>query len=250
MSTPYSSRYYESIKEDSAASAQETVPLIAALFAPKSVIDVGCGSGTWTRAYSQYQAQVLGIDGFQVTPNQLVIPADHFQRTDLAQPLRLNRRFDLANCLEVAEHLPASRADSFVHDLCQLADVVIFSAAVPGQGGTHHINEQWPSYWIPLFEKNGFAPLDCLRHQLWNNPRVAWWYAQNIFAFIKRNRLQDFPKAAAAARLWPTDLVHPRAYVRATVPSEMSPRMLKEVLLALPHFPQKIWNHFRPPASS
>jgi SAM-dependent methyltransferase len=245
MSSPYSSRYYEGLKEDSAASARTVVPLILRLFPAKSVVDVGCGSGTWARAYLDAGCDVTGVDGHVVQPDQLLIPVERFQRRDLAQPLSLDRRFDLVNCLEVAEHLDPSRGPSFAADLCKLGDVVIFSAAVPGQGGTHHVNEQWPSYWIPHFAKQDFVPLDCIRWQIWNEGSVAWWYVQNLFAFVKRSRLADFAAAQQAVRPLPTDLVHPRAYVRATVPSEMSPRMLKEVACALPHFPGKILSHFR-----
>lgn len=245
MSSPYSSRYYEGLKEDSLASARTVVPLVLQLFPAKSVVDVGCGSGTWAKAYLDAGCDVLGIDGHVVGDGQLLIPAERFERHDLAQRLALPRRFDLVNCLEVAEHLDPSRGPTFVADLCRLADVVVFSAAVPGQGGTHHVNEQWPSYWIPLFEKNGFAALDCFRWQIWNEPSVAWWYVQNLFAFVRLSRLDEFAAARTATRPLPTDLVHPRAYVRATVPSEMSPRMLKEVARALPHFPGKILSHFR-----
>ena len=245
MSSPYSSRYHEGLKEDSAASARETVPLVLRLFPSRTVVDVGCGSGTWTKAYADAGCDVLGIDGDIVRTEQLLFPADKFRRADLAAPLRLDRRFDLVNCLEVAEHLAPARGESFVADLCRLGDVVFFSAAVPGQGGTHHVNEQWPSYWIAFFRVHGFVPLDCLRHRLWGNDKVAWWYVQNAFAFVKGSRLADFPEAVAEDRPWPTDLVHPRAYVRATVPSEMSPRMLKEVAKALPHFPAKVLKHLR-----
>lgn len=245
MSSPYSSRYYEGLKEDSAASARAVVPLILQLFPSRTVIDVGCGSGTWARAYLDAGCEITGVDGHVVQPDQLLIPVDRFQRRDLAQPLALDRRFDLVNCLEVAEHLEPSRGPSFAADLCKLGDVVVFSAAVPGQGGTHHVNEQWPSYWIPHFENQDFVPLDCFRWQIWNNSSVAWWYVQNLFAFVRRSRLADFSAAREATRPLPTDLVHPRAYVRATVPSEMSPRMLKEVIRALPHFPGKVLSHFR-----
>ncbi len=245
MASPYSSRYYEGLKEDSAASARETVPLVLALVPARSVVDVGCGSGTWAKAYADAGCSVLGIDGDIVRTEQLLIPVDSFQRANLAQPLQLNRTFELVNCLEVAEHLDGSRADGFVGDLARLGDAILFSAAVPGQGGTHHVNEQWASYWIAKFESHGFTALDSIRPQLWNNPRVAWWYVQNAFLFIRTSRLGEFPKAVAAAKPWPTDLVHPRAYVRATVPSEMSPRMLKEVGLALPHFPGKVLKHLR-----
>jgi SAM-dependent methyltransferase len=245
MSSPYSKGYYESIREDSQASAREAVPIILGMLPAKSVVDVGCGPGVWARAYADAGCAILGVDGSEVRVEQLAIPAERFTRRDLSQPFQLERRFDLVNCLEVAEHLPGSRADGFVADLVKLGDLVVFSAAVPGQGGTHHVNEQWPSYWIPKFEKHGFAALDCIRPLLWQNTKIAYWYAQNLFAFVKRERLADFPAATAANRPWATDLVHPRAFVRATVPELMSPRMLKEVARALPHFPGQILRHLR-----
>lgn len=241
----YSPGYYQSLREDSELSAREVVPLLLRLIAPKSVVDVGCGSGTWTRVYKEAGTQVLGIDGFHVKPEQLLVAASEFERRDLTQPLRLERRFDLANCLEVAEHLSATRAAGFVADLCQLADVVVFSAAIPGQGGTHHINEQWPSYWIAHFAANGFDAHDCVRAVIWQNEKVAWWYVQNLFVFLKRDRVADFPAVVNASCSGPTDLVHPRAYASATVPQEMSPRMIKEVVKALPFFPGKILRHLR-----
>lgn len=244
MSSPYSTRYYEALKEDSSASARRSVPLILSLFPVKSVVDVGCGSGTWAKAYADAGCEVLGIDGSEVQMGQLLIPPERFTRKNLVEPLRLDRRYELVNCLEVAEHLPESRANSLVQDLCAVGDIVIFSAAVPGQGGTHHINEQWPSYWISRFSDGGYVALDCLRPLLWTEANVAWWYAQNMFAFVRQERLGQCADAVAASRPWPSDLVHPRAFVRATVPEQMSPRMLKEVLRALPYFPGKILRHF------
>ena len=115
MNNPsYSAGYYQSIKEDSVASAREVVPLIMKLLAPRNVVDVGCGSGAWAAAYKQAGAAVLGIDGPDVRIEQLLIQPREFERRDLTEPFRLDRRFDLVNCLEVAEHLPAARAQSFV----------------------------------------------------------------------------------------------------------------------------------------
>ena len=64
---------------------------------------------------------------------------------DLAQPLQIDRRFDLALSLEVAEHLPPECGSEFVQTLTDLSSVILFSAAIPFQGGTDHLNEQWPS---------------------------------------------------------------------------------------------------------
>jgi SAM-dependent methyltransferase len=243
----YSVRFYQGISSDSAISAKAVAPLIVRLFAPGSFVDVGCGTGTWTRALKDAGVPAaLGIDGHNVQDRQLVIPRAEFQRHDLTQVLRLDRRFDLALSLEVAEHLPPERAGGFVADLCRLSDVVVFSAAVPGQGGTHHVNEQWPSYWIALFESCGYTVVDCLRPQLWYNTDVAWWYRQNMLTFIKHEELAKYPAAVELGRQpFPPDVVHPQAYVTAALPREMSPRMIRNVIQAIPHFPGKLLRHLR-----
>jgi SAM-dependent methyltransferase len=243
----YSARFYQSIYTDSAVSAQAVAPLIVRLFAPQTLVDVGCGTGTWTQALKHAGVpEALGIDGREVNADQLVIAPSEFQRHDLTQPLRLNRRFDLALSLEVGEHLPPERAPGFVADLCRLSDAVVFSAAVPGQGGTHHVNEQWPSYWITLFNGCGYAVVDCLRPQLWNNAAVAWWYRQNMFVFVKGDPLAKHGALVELSQQpFPSDVVHPQAYVTATVPQEMSPRMITNVLQALPHFPGKVLQHLK-----
>lgn len=245
MADRYSDRFYRGIRQGSARSAQETVPLILALFPSSTVLDVGCGLGTWLAAYSEAGCEVFGVDSARVPTEKLLVPIESFRAVDLEEPLLLDARYDLVTCLEVAEHVSANRAPGLVGDLCKLSDVVVFSAAIPGQGGTHHLNEQWPSYWIDLFRSNGYEPLDCLRHKIWTNSEVEWWYAQNIFAYAKSTRLAEFPKAVAESRESPTDLVHPRAFVRMAIPSEMTPRMLKEVARALPYFPTKIAQRLR-----
>lgn len=117
----YPPQDYAALLDDSARSARAVVPLIVRLFTPESVVDVGCGSGTWTRAFKEAGVKaVLGVDGAAVREDQLLVEAVEFHRQDLGRPFRLKRRFDLAVSLEVAEHLPAKRAKGFVADLCRL----------------------------------------------------------------------------------------------------------------------------------
>jgi SAM-dependent methyltransferase len=243
----YSTDYYASIQADSARSAKEVAPLIYDLVQPESLVDVGCGSGTWTRAFKEAGVKkILGIDGHYVRDQQLLIDPSEFQRHDLTQRLQVSGKFDLVVSLEVAEHLPASRAKSFVADLCALGGVVLFSAAVPGQGGTHHINEQWPTYWNAFFAENKFKLFDIIRPLIWQNNNVAWWYRQNMFLFVRQDMFSKFPwTTALPSHAHPLDMVHPQAYVTATVPSAMSPRMIKEVIKALPYFPAKVRKHLR-----
>jgi SAM-dependent methyltransferase len=168
------------------------VPLVLSLIQPRRVIDVGCGLGSWLSIFREFGVDdILGLDGDYVNPKELQIPAERFVTADLTQPLLITERFDLAVSLEVAEHLPAQSASTFVDSLTRLSPIVLFSAAIPYQSGTHHVNEQWPDYWLEHFERNGFDVIDCIRRQIWSNPNVEWWYAQNILLFARHDYLQQ-----------------------------------------------------------
>ena len=180
----YSREFYIQQHLSAYRSAKEVVPHVLELLRPQCIIDVGCGSGSWLAVFREHGiTDVLGVDSAGLDLDLLQIPREQFLARDLAQPLKLSRQFDLALSLEVAEHLPAECASTFVASLVRLAPVVLFSAAVPYQGGTHHINEQWPGYWIDLFEQHGYLALDCLRDKVWVNDRVDWWYRQNMLLF-------------------------------------------------------------------
>ncbi|HEY5878872.1 MAG TPA: methyltransferase domain-containing protein [Nakamurella sp.] len=154
-----------------------------------SVVDVGCGVGPWLRTVQECGIDdYLGIDGDWVPSDRLGIPPDRFLTHDLRKPLDLDRRFDLAVCVEVAEHLPAESSGTLVESLTSLAPVVLFSAAVPDQGGDEHINEQWPGYWSRLFARHRYRAHDCIRLPLWADDRADWWYRQNVLLYVDRNR--------------------------------------------------------------
>jgi SAM-dependent methyltransferase len=164
---------------------QGALAALSAVFganAPKSLLDVGCGTGTWLRAASQLGvATVFGIDGILMHESELHVPKELIQQRDLTSSFNLGRRFDVAICLEVAEHLPEASAAGLISSITSHSDRVLFSAACPGQSGQHHINCQWPAYWQALFNASGFACDDAIRWQIWNNPLVEPWYRQNMF---------------------------------------------------------------------
>jgi SAM-dependent methyltransferase len=215
LGTLYSNEYFGELDPGSQRSANVLVPLLVDRLRPSSVVDVGCGSGTWLAAFLERGVtDVVGVDGSYVDLRRLRIPADHFVSANLEQPLDLERTFDLAISLEVAEHLPAASAEGFVESLTRLSSVVVFSAAIPGQGGAHHVNLRWPDYWATLFADRGYACLDCIRPLLWRNPDVEWWYAQNTLLYARRERADLTARAFAVDRSddLPLRLVHPVVY--------------------------------------
>src|SRR5512145_2582160 len=126
---------------------------------PRSVLDVGCGRGTWLKACGELGSDTLvGYDGPWNDKSQMLDPEIVFRAGDLNDGFRAEEKIDLAMSLEVAEHLEAKYAERFVESLCFSADCVLFGAASIGQGGANHLNEQMPSYWAVYFEQQGFVP--------------------------------------------------------------------------------------------
>jgi SAM-dependent methyltransferase len=180
----YSRRFYATRQSGSSASAEAIIPLLMAEFPVRSVVDVGCGIGLWLEAFARRGvADHLGVDGTYVARDMLHIAAERFRGEDLTSLTTLGRRFDVACSLEVAEHLPPRCADQFVGLLTDAAPVVLFSAAVPHQGGTGHVNEQWQAYWGALFAERGYVALDFIRPAVEGDRRIDWWYRQNVVVY-------------------------------------------------------------------
>src|SRR6266542_308161 len=150
--TVYTQDFFRSRETGSLTSAHHIVPIVLDLVRPKSVVDVGCGLGTWLAVFAKHGVEdILGIDGGYVPTEALHIPPSRFRSCALTEALLIDRAFDLVVSLEVAEHLPRESAETFVESLATLGPAVLFSAAIPFQGGTGHVNEQWPEYWVKLF---------------------------------------------------------------------------------------------------
>jgi len=173
------------------------LPLVFSQIKPKSIVDVGCGTGTWLSVAKKINiCDVLGLDG-DYAKDHLLIKPDEFKATDISKGFLLDKKYDLAICLEVGEHISTKKSSVLVDSLTKAAEVIIFSAAIPGQGGTHHINEQWPDFWQKLFQNKDFVRVDFIRPMIYNNPDVEWWYRQNIFLYIHEKVLKKFPGVVA-----------------------------------------------------
>jgi len=170
-------------------------------------LDVGCGLGTWLLVAKQLGIDDLtGIDGYHLDKSKLVIGDEKVILMDLETPFDLQKKFDLIICLEVAEHISPQSAEQFVDVLVRHSDTIMFSAAVPFQGGQNHLNEQWPDWWQEKFEKRGFLTYDFLRIELWDRADVFYWYKQNL-VFYSRNVLPKIqPQQGRVRRLIHPDL--------------------------------------------
>jgi len=180
----YDDAFFEGQETESLRSARSVVRHVMTLFTPSSVVDVGCGRGAWLSVFSEAGVRTLcGIDGSYVDRSKLRISPDSFISRDLMKPFDIPERFDLAMSVEVAEHLSEANGKNLIRALTRAAPIVLFSAAIPGQGGSGHINEQWPSYWRSLFADEGYLMFDPLRPLIHYDSSVRWWYRQNLVVF-------------------------------------------------------------------
>ena len=197
----YDKTFFDYITHGSRRSAEVVTAALVGLIPVKSVLDVGCGRGAWLDAWRKLGvSDVLGLDGNYVPAESLLVPSQHFRAVDLTQPLHLDRTFDLVQSLEVAEHLPPSATETFIATLTRHADVVLFSAARPGQGGENHLNEHTYEYWRRQFNARGFAMYDAVR-PLIDDRSVEPWYRYNSFLFVSKRRSALLPPTMRKTRI-------------------------------------------------
>ena len=237
----YNHDFYDYIDAGSRRSARAVAGLLLPEMKIASLLDIGAGHGAWAAEWLEAGVKdVIAVDGDYVTIDQLAIPSANFLAHDLATPLDLKRKFDLVQTLEVAEHLPAAKADLFVDNLVAHGDVILFSAAVPHQGGEHHVNEQPPEYWREKFARRGYAAFDFVRPGLVGKDGVMAWYRFNSYVYANAAGQKRLSRAMlathvpddqpltiggdfkwllrrAAVRLIPTALVKPIAMAKAKI---------------------------------
>ena len=190
----YDNDFFKYVNSGAIDSANEIYPHVFNDIPIKSVLDVGCGQGAWLSVWKNFGvSDITGIDGSYVDRDNLLIDEKDFITHDLSNEFNLNRRFDIVQSLEVAEHLPEKSARGFVDSLVRHGDLIIFSAAPKGQGGDHHVNEQNYDYWRILFASHGYKPIDYLRPLIAGNKRIEPWYRYNIFIYSSSENLERLP---------------------------------------------------------
>ena len=209
----YTTKFFEGHENGALGSAKKVIPLVNEIVKPSSVIDVGCGVGNWLKVWKEdiNVERIQGIEGPYLSARLLQVPVQYVIFQDLKKKFEINERFDLAMSLEVAEHLPPESADHFIKSLTGLSDIILFSAAIIGQEGTHHVNEQPPEYWANIFARYGYVPVDHLRDKIWNDDEIEWWYQQNLLFYVKESALGNYPGLTESYKMTNKNLlrIHP-----------------------------------------
>ena len=204
LSTIYNEEFYNEQKDASYKSAEAIIPIFMDAFNPRSVNDIGCGAGGWLHVFQKCGVNTIyGYDVNELTADKYFIDKKHIKtNTDFSSVnFKIQEKSDILICLEVAEHLQDEVADSFILEILSASPVIIFSAALPGQTGVNHINEQPPWYWREKFNKFGYTEVDFIRPQILRNENICWWYRQNITCFVRPGVLSSNHKLAELAKI-------------------------------------------------
>lgn len=231
----YPAKWHSIYGDKTGESARRILPPLLDLFGIRSLVEIGCGNGHWTQAAIDHGVEdYLAVDGHWNKRDELLVDQTRFREADLTLPLALDRRFDLAICLEVAEHVAASSAETLVSSLVGSADILVFGAAIPYQGGSGHINEQWPSYWRELLAERDYEAFDLVRQRHWTDRSIHYWYRQNTLVYVSRRHRKAMEQATQASGGIPmtiVDLVHPEKFEETASYSAIS---LKRLVRRLP----------------
>jgi len=205
----YEESYFSRRKNLSYSSALKILGLVKDFYSFSSAVDFGCGTGTWLKACMELECQTIqGFDGF-ADPSSLCISSECFSKKLLGENIDLKKSYDLAICLEAAEHEKEKFSNLIVENLTKASKVILFSAALPGQGGTNHINEQPPEFWQKKFEDHRYTQFDIIRPIIWDDPAVAWWYKQNIFLYVHEESIEALKLLDHANSLTQKHIIHP-----------------------------------------
>ena len=175
-------------------SAKIILPMIFKYYKPNSMIDIGCGLGTWLSAALELGVENLqGIDCNEISEDFLLVPRKYISIDDLeTHENKENKKYDIAVSVEVAEHLNNSASEHFIKMLISYSKVIIFSAGIPYQDGEHHINCQHPQFWYAIFNKYEYVCFD-FRDKLMNLwEEINPCYSQNLLLYVHKDLAHIF----------------------------------------------------------
>lgn len=185
----FTSEEFKRIQDEERPQAERLAKYVISTYEPKYVVDVGCATGLYLKPFYEAGINAFGLELEKIPPEITDIPARYIFEINLSQPIPLVPYCnDLAFCLEVLEHIEAEEALVALDNLTKMARRIIFSAAIPGQGGHGHINCQPKEYWLKAFANRGFfyspSETDNLIEYMKSGYHMGW-FTQN--AMVMKN---------------------------------------------------------------
>ena len=187
----YSEAYYDGIESANSHAYLLLAETLTEVFSPRSVADVGCGSGGISAALRDRGVeQIYPFDFSQASVDMTQKRGfTNARRLDVTQAKEIPATADLCLCLEVAEHIPRKFEQHLVSLLSRVAPVLIFTAAPPGQGGHLHVNLRSQDHWKQLFREQGMEQDNSSQQQMLQmfGGRMIRDYSTNLLVFRRRN---------------------------------------------------------------
>ena len=189
----YNNQFYKNAVNNY-RSAQIILKILFEYYKPNSVIDIGCGIGSWLKAVKEFGIDnIKGVDCNEVDENSLFVPRKYIYIDNLELHKNVNNeKYDLLLNIEVAEHLHNSCSEDFIKMLVSYSDIILFSAAIPYQSGINHINCQPLQFWYNIFSKYDYVCFDFRDKLMDLYEDIASYYAQNILLYVHRDKSYKF----------------------------------------------------------
>jgi hypothetical protein len=206
----YTPNFYEEVASRADVASQICANLLKETLLIETLIDVGSGTGIWTRNFLLTIDQLKELTSIDLPTTRRIYLEDSsldlskiriIEQDLVANPYLPEEIFDLTICVEVLEHLVEDAGIKLIEEFGKKTKFLLFSAAVPGQGGTHHINEQKYAYWYEKLKNSGFVPLDIMRPSL-NKPEVPSYYRHNIVLWVNLNHISSSQTQILLANLF------------------------------------------------
>lgn len=162
------------------------IKFLQAKFNIKSMVDIGCGPAWMVELANHLGIHAIGIEGDQSVGSKEYIKFHDFTHG----PYEIANNFDLAYSVEFLEHVEEKYMDNYMAVFTK-ANYIFCSAAVPGQGGDHHVNEKTREYWIEKFSERGFIYDDETFNELIGVSAISNFVRKNALFLKKKDPITD-----------------------------------------------------------
>lgn len=184
----YDDKFFNKNLEWNVPIAAKLAGVLIDYFNPVSVVDLGCGNAEFISEFQKKGIAIQGYEGSRSAIEKALIDKKYIRLFDLRNKIESDKRYGLALCLEVAEHIENKFSQRLVENLTNLSDTIIFTAAPPGQGGHFHINEQPREFWVNIFKERNYDYDGQMTERVktaMREKKILWWYCDNLMIFRK-----------------------------------------------------------------